>query len=317
MNEAFAHTAAMLVCALAGLCIGLAMDASAAGLLVAPSLMAMLVFVFININPKDLRRSFADGVFGLTSAAINFIWAPLLATGLGLMFYGDSEQARIGLMMLLAMPCTDWYLVFTSSAKGDVALSSAILPMNLVLQVFLIPLYVSALAGGNAEFDMAGMLLDSALMLAVPAIAAAALRIAGKKSEPLKGIVKEARSRCGTLQLVFLCIAVAAMFSSEAEDVVGNAELIATLIAPMMIFFAATSALSILTSKAERMKYDRGTSLLFTTLARNSPLALAIAASSFPDAHLTLVILAVAPMIELPVLSVISALRLKAKKETA
>ena len=310
-NEASVHAAAMMLCALAGLGIGLTTDASAAEPLITPFLMAMLVFVFIDIEPKDLKRSFSDAKFTLSSLAINFIWTPLFAAGLGLLFFGDSEQARIGLMMLLAMPCTDWYLVFTASAKGDVALGSAILPMNLILQIVLIPVYVSALAGSDADFDITGMLLDSAVMLAIPAAAAVMLRLAGMGSQHAENIVSGARSHCGTLQLVFLCMAITAMFAAEARDVAENIGVIATLAAPMLIFFAATFVISAAASKAAGTGFDAGTSLIFTAMARNSPLALAIAASSFPESHLILVILAVAPMIELPVLSAASALRLK------
>jgi hypothetical protein len=32
--------------------------------------------------------------------------------------------------MLMVTPCTDWYLIFTGIAKGNVALSTAILPFK-------------------------------------------------------------------------------------------------------------------------------------------------------------------------------------------
>ncbi len=44
--------------------------------------------------------------------------------------------------MLMVTPCTDWYLIFTEIAKGNVALSTAILPVNLILQVLLLPIYL-------------------------------------------------------------------------------------------------------------------------------------------------------------------------------
>ena len=48
------------------------------------------------------------------------------------------------------------------------------------------------------------------------------------------------------------------------------------------------------------------TALIFTTLARNSPLALAIAAAAFPDRPLTILALIIGPLIELPVLALIA-----------
>ena len=48
--------------------------------------------------------------------------------------------------------------------------------------------------------------------------------------------------------------------------------------------------------------------LNFTTLARNSPLSLAIAVAAFPDRPLISVALVVGPLIELPVLSIIASI---------
>jgi ACR3 family arsenite efflux pump ArsB len=41
----------------------------------------------------------------------------------------------VGFLMLMVTPCTDWYLVFTAVAKGNLALSTALLPVPLVLVV--------------------------------------------------------------------------------------------------------------------------------------------------------------------------------------
>ena len=51
--------------------------------------------------------------------------------------------------------------------------------------------------------------------------------------------------------------------------------------------------------------------LNFTTLARNSPLALAIAVATFPDLPLVSLALVIGPLIELPILSLISGILLK------
>ena len=44
--------------------------------------------------------------------------------------------------MLMVTPCTDWYLVFTGVAKGNVPLSTSILPINLILQILLLPIFL-------------------------------------------------------------------------------------------------------------------------------------------------------------------------------
>jgi len=60
-------------------------------------------------------------------------------------------------------------------------------------------------------------------------------------------------------------------------------------------------------------KFDQAnmTSLHLTTLARNSPIALAIAVTAFPEEPLIALVLIIGPLIELPVLSFISYLILR------
>ena len=48
-------------------------------------------------------------------------------------------------MLVLSTPCTAWSLLFTHLAGGDVYRHLARLPWNLVLQLVLLPLYLSRL----------------------------------------------------------------------------------------------------------------------------------------------------------------------------
>ncbi|MBQ5483074.1 MAG: arsenic resistance protein, partial [Candidatus Methanomethylophilus sp.] len=59
---------------------------------------------------------------------------------------------------------------------------------------------------------------------------------------------------------------------------------------------------------------DDTTSLIFTTMARNSPLALAICAAAFPENSVALLILVIGPLIELPTLALAANLRLRRRR---
>ena len=96
---------------------------------------------------KRNKNGFRNLKFAGTSLTINFLWTPLLAWGLGALFLSDHPALWVGFIMLMVTPCTDWYLIFTEIAKGNVALSTAILPVNLILQVLLLPIYLFLFAG--------------------------------------------------------------------------------------------------------------------------------------------------------------------------
>jgi|GEM_PF-2795333 len=91
--------------------------------------MAMLFFVFLAVDVSQLRRAFSDLRFTITTVAVNFVWTPILAYALSQLFFADSPDLWLGLFMILLTPCTDWHLVFTAQAGGDVARGRSILPL--------------------------------------------------------------------------------------------------------------------------------------------------------------------------------------------
>ncbi len=68
-------------------------------------------------------------------------------------------------------------------------------------------------------------------------------------------------------------------------------------------------------SKKINFTYEKYVSLSLTTLARNSPLALAIAVTTFPGRELIILSLVTGPLIELPVLYIISKVLFKISKK--
>jgi len=67
-------------------------------------------------------------------------------------------------------------------------------------------------------------------------------------------------------------------------------------------------------SRLLKFSYEDSASLNLTTLARNSPLSLAIAVVAFPDQPLIALALVVGPLIELPLLAVTSQILLWIRK---
>ena len=102
-----------------------------------------------------------------------------------------------------------------------------------------------------------------------------------------------------------------AMFASQGDYLLQNIETVLILLIPLMIFFAINFLVSRFTSYLLHFDYEESVSLNLTTLAKNSPIALAIALTAFPNSPLVALALIVGPLIELPVLALISQLLLK------
>jgi ACR3 family arsenite efflux pump ArsB len=276
-------------------------------------LMALLYFVFLSVDLRGLRNSFRHFKFAFSSLVINFIWTPVFAFILGWFFLGDIDL-RIGFLMLMATPCTDWYLVFTGLAKGNVELGASILPMNLVLQVALLPVYLLIFFGKSVQFDAQSIIASIVMVLLVPFALARASKALAAKTGAIWA-QKKIFSRGEFFQLIFLCLAVIAMFASESEPLIANPRVLLTMLIPLAIFFVVNFLLALFVSRWLKFPFRDTVALNMTTLARNSPLSLAIAVAAFPDHPLILLALVVGPLIELPVLTAASSVLLKMKKD--
>ena len=108
------------------------------------------------------------------------------------------------------------------------------------------------------------------------------------------------------LQLLFLCLAVIVMFASEGKNLLENPLLLAQMFIPLLIFFAVLFFVAQIVGRLMKFPKRDIAALNMTTLARNSPLSLAIAVVTFPAQPLVSLALVIGPLIELPVLSVIA-----------
>ena len=284
------------------------------GAFILPFLMIMLFGLFIMMPFGSIVLSFKKVRFFWTSLIINFIWTPLLAYGIGAVFLSDHPTLWIGFIMLMVTPCTDWYLVFTEVAKGNTALSTSLLPINLVIQVILLPVYLYLFFGTYETVGIGDIVQSILLVLVVPMVLASAARLtlSGRR----KNIIEEKVSPFfGQFNIIFLALAVMAMFASERDALTGNLSIVLLLLVPLLLFFLMTFFVSSLAGRL--MKFGRGdtVSLIMTTMARNSPIALAIAVTAFADEPLISLALVIGPLIELPVLSLTSHILLKVKEE--
>ena len=273
-------------------------------------LMLLLFTLFLSVDLKKIRRSFLNVRFSATALALNFILTPVISFLLGILFFSGSIDLRIGLIMLLVTPCTDWYLVFTGLSKGNVELGMSILPLNLILQIVLLPVYLTIFIGGEYHLDAWDMVLDMAGILVVPFIMSVAVKLAVGGKESFSGFMS---AHGDNIQLLFLCLAVVVMFASESPTLFENPLLLAEMFVPLLVFFTLMLCVSQAVGRLERFPYADRVSLTFTSMARNSPLALAIAIATFPDMPLISLALVIGPLIELPILTLTSWILLRTR----
>ena len=266
----------------------------------------MLYGLFLEVPLNELKDSFKNVKFTSASLIINFLWTPLFGYFIGSLFLRGNVDVLIGFFMLILTPCTDWYLVFTKMAKGDLSLSLSILPINLILQIILLPIYLILFFSTANSMDYSQLAYSILIVIVIPFVAAQITKLVLNSN--LKDKAAELMSG---LQIWFLSLAVFCIFASQGELLFENLGSIATLFVPLIIFFIVNTVIDLLLSERINFTYSEYASLTMTTLARNSPLALAIAINSFPGHELISIALVIGPMIELPVLYLVSMFCLK------
>ncbi|MGF2617323.1 arsenic resistance protein [Rossellomorea vietnamensis] len=270
---------------------------------IVPLLIAMLYITFLQIPLEEIKKAFKNRKFTYTSLLINFVWTPLLAWLLAMLFLGGNPNVYIGFIMLMVTPCTDWYLIFTGIAKGNVALSAAILPLNLILQVLLLPVYLLIFEGTTGVIEM-DFLAESILQVLILPLFLAIVTKTILRNRPKWR--EDLLTKLAVFPVIFLSLAIAAMFASQGELLLENLSLIWQIIIPILLFFIINFVAGQKIGRVMGFPSSDRTSLSLTTLARNSPIALAIAMTAFPGEPLIALTLVIGPLLELPILAVIS-----------
>lgn len=270
----------------------------------------MLFTLFLDIPLEDIKHSFSNHKFTTTSIIINFIWTPLFGYFLANIFLNGNIDLIIGFFMLILTPCTDWYLVFTKMAKGDLASSISLLPINLILQLILLPTYLLLFFSSSNTLQLNDLIASLLTYIILPFILAQIVKSLLKD----KKYNKKVTSLFTNNQLLFLCMAIFGLFNTESSILFENINSIGVLFIPLILFFISNSLLDYIISKKLKFSYEEYASLTFTTLARNSPLALAIAITSFANNELIAISLVIGPLIELPVLYIVSRILLKIRE---
>jgi len=296
--------AILIAAMLLGLLIGPAFSgiAGISNAIVYLSLVGLMFGIALGTPLRSVARSYARWKFFGIAWSVNFIIVPLVGFLLASIFLNGTPLIFLGFILYVVTPCTDWFLVFTGMAKGDVSLGLALLPTQLVLQILLIPLYLFLFAGKIVPFQLAALLETVVIFIILPFALAILINRAIVRTKGAEWKEKRLRNVPIAIQTLTLAIAIFFMFAGQTQVIIDNAGALAIVLLPVLIFFAISYSLSHYISRWLRLRYEECALLTCTSIARNSPLALAIAFGLFPNLPLVQVAIIIGVIVELPVL---------------
>lgn len=269
-----------LVAILAGLGIGsTAPDAASAFEAVLWPVLGLLLYAtFTQVPLTHLPEAFRDRRFMGAVLAGNFLLLPLLVWAL-LIFLPPDPAIRLGVLLVLLVPCTDWYITFTHLGGGDSRRAIAATPVNLIVQLCLLPVYLW-LFMGNVFLELLAVDRIALVFLTLIVLPLVAAWLTERWTERREGGEKLV-AQIGWLPVPLLAVVVFLIAGSQVQAVAGALPVLGHVTGLFVAFLIIAVLIGLILSKMLRLPVGSSRALVFSLGTRNSfvvlPLALALA----------------------------------------
>lgn len=245
-----------------------------------PVLGLLLYATFVQVPLLHVRDALADRRFVLAVAVGNFVLIPTVVWAL-LAWLPNDPTLRLGVLLVLLVPCTDWFITFTQLGRGDTARAIAVTPLNLLAQLLLLPFYLWLLlpsAEFRSIFAAPDMLTPALGLIALPLLAAT-LTERWVEAAPRRAIWRE---QLAWWPVPLLALVVFMIAGVQVGTVLDAGRAILVTIPVFVVFLLAAALLARLLASVLRLTPAAGRTLAFSMGTRNSfvvlPFALALPA---------------------------------------
>lgn len=288
-----------LVAILAGMTIGgLSPEQTACWeLLLWPALGLLLYATFTQVPLVHLASAFHDSRFLAALMTGNFVLVPMIVGALLLLLLPNDSAIRLGVLLVLLVPCTDWFISFTHLGGGDGARAIAAAPILLIAQLILLPVYIWLFMGDLAiELAVGSHLLPAFLGLIVTPLVLAWL------TERMTERHRQAQTFVawlGWLPVPLLALVVFLIAGSQVSLVLGNGALLWSVVVVFVLYLILAALIGKGLSKLFQFTPTVGRTLTFSLGTRNSFVMLPLALS-LPDAwRAAVVVIVLQSLVEL------------------
>lgn len=256
----------------------------------------LLYATFVQVPILHLREAARDRRYLAAALVANFVGVPAVVWALGWLVPRD-PALLLGLYLVLLVPCTDWFIVFTQLGGGDARRAITSTPVMLLAQLLLLPVYLWLFLGpALSEAVRAGPFMQAFLLLVlVPLLGAAATQAWADRHAAGR------RTIHGLAWLPVPCLAVVLFLIalSQAGQAADHWHGMERVLGVFVLYLILAAMIGLGTARVFRLSPAAGRTLIFSTGTRNSfvvlPLVLALPAGW--ESAVTVVVLQ--PLVEL------------------
>jgi ACR3 family arsenite transporter len=242
-----------------------------------PVLGVLLYATFTQVPLTHLPDALRDVRFMGAVLAGNFLVVPLLVAVL-LTLLPAAPAIRLGVLLVLLVPCTDWFVTFTHLGGGDTRRALAVTPLNLLVQLVALPVLLWLFMGRTFIEILAVDRLARVFgtLIVMPLIAAYLTERAVERRSSRAGIV----AALGWLPVPLLGLVVFLIAASQVPIVVGSAHLLGPVIAVFVLYLVGAATIAVVLARVVNLPTRSARTLVFSLGTRNSfvvlPFALAL-----------------------------------------
>ena len=245
---------------------------------VVPVLFLMIYPMMINIDLREILHVRTHAKVVSLSLLLNFVFAPLVAVGLGRLFFAGSVGYTIGLYFISLIPSSGMTAAWTGLAGGDLESALVAMSVNLLAAIAILPAYLSLLIPGSVGFEPTALYRQLATVIVGPMVAGTATRwwlLRRYESSGLKRLkpVFGGLSSLGVMFIVFIAM------TMRSASILSDPVTSATTVIPLLGFYAVILAVGAGLGRL-LLSDELGISLVYVTSMRNLSIAVAIVVAS-------------------------------------
>ncbi|WP_120005325.1 arsenic resistance protein [Nesterenkonia muleiensis] len=263
--------------------------------LVWPALALLLYATFTQVRIRAVPQAFKDARLLLTALIGNFAVMPVVVWGL-VQFAPEDQALRLGLLLVLLVPCTDWFITFTQLGKGDATGATVLAPTLLIVQFLLLPLYLWLMAGEELTSVFTPADIWPALVVVLLPLGLAALSELLLSRGPG---YRQFTSAVSWWPVPLLALVVFLVAVSHAGQAYETLHLLPVVIAVAASFLVLSLIIARALAAVARLPMEQGRTLAFTLGTRNSFIVLPFALSLPAGWEIAAIVIVMQSMVEL------------------
>lgn len=281
----------------AGLLTGTAVPQLTAGLsmLLWPVLAVLLYCTFVQVPLLHIRQALTDRRFIVLNIIGNFVLLPLIVWAL-LWLLPDNPALRLGVLLVLLVPCTDWFITFSQLGKADTAGAISITPLNLLLQLLLLPFYLWLMLPTDSQPFTYDISLLSAILIVLLPLGLAIVTGYYWARKPAK---HSARAQLAWWPVPLLTLVLFLIAATQVATVRGSGAVLVSVLPVFVLFLLLAALLAKWLGRCFGLPLTQSRTLAFSFGTRNSFVVLPLALLLPPGYEVAVVVIVLQSVVEL------------------